>query len=336
MSKNALKALITSAIQQPPQDDPPRSLGFSQVLNSASWAKRQGLCGVVFKNCMWILAGWTGTGITFTGNDVWYSANGISWTAANLKAPWSPGYGYQCVVFNKEMWLITGDPVASVWHSSNGVDWILATSNPPFQPRSEYACFVFNNKIWLLGGCKSNSFVGDIRVIGTFTEGTALDKEMNDVWCSSDGANWTLATDNAPWSGRSYANPAVYEGKIWILGGSNNPGRGTVTHFNDVWSSLDGVNWNQVLPNASWQPGYQGSSFIHRNSLCITAASVAGNGNDQIWATADGVNWSLLVDNPGWAGRMRMLCLPFRGKIWLLGGYDIGCQEGYNDVWCSD
>ena len=54
------------------------------------------------------------------------------------------------------------------------------------------------------------------------------------------GADWTRATQEAPWEGRGEHASAVHDGKIWIMGGG---GHG---YTNDVWSSSDGVNWTRA------------------------------------------------------------------------------------------
>ena len=271
---------------------------MSLVQPSAAWSKRSGFPGAVFNNLMWIAGGYTGN--PFYANDVWYSSDGISWTAATPSAAWSSRYDLQCVVFNNELWVIGGTPSSDVWHSANGISWTLATSAPPWQKRSGHSCVVFDNKIWLIGG---------------YQESAGYNGDMNDVWSSPDGANWTLANGTPSWSARSYPKAIAYNGKMWILGGSHNPGTGSVTSFNDVWSSTDGTNWTLVLANAPWQSGYQGASFVYDNKLCVTASSVSGNGNDQIWSTTDGANWTLMNGCPGWAGRMRMACMVYNSKM---------------------
>jgi hypothetical protein len=59
-------------------------------------------------------------------------------------------------------------------------------------------------------------------VLGGFVAG--------DVWSSSDGAQWTQTTALAPWiaaySARWGHTSAVFNNKIWVMGGNLN---------NDVW-----------------------------------------------------------------------------------------------------
>ena len=47
---------------------------------------------------------------------------------------------------------------------------------------------------------------------------------------STDGLQWETAIGNPPFSKRGGHGQVVYDGKLWIIGGSEN-----VTCSNDVW-----------------------------------------------------------------------------------------------------
>jgi hypothetical protein len=70
---------------------------------------------------------------------------------------------------------------------------------------------VFDGKMWVLGGDR-------------IFEGPSI--AYNDVWCSSDGVNWTESDNNADWSARGGHASVVHDGKMWVLGGGDK---------NDVW-----------------------------------------------------------------------------------------------------
>jgi len=52
----------------------------------------------------------------------------------------------------------------------------------------------------------------------------------NETWWSSDGATWTLASIYTGWSKRSEHTTAVFDDKLWILGGATSNG-----YVNDTW-----------------------------------------------------------------------------------------------------
>ncbi len=50
--------------------------------------------------------------------------------------------------------------------------------------------------------------------------GSGSGKNLNDVWYSTDGINWTEATASAAWSARNDHVVLAYDDKMWVMGGS--------------------------------------------------------------------------------------------------------------------
>ena len=187
---------------------------------------------------MWILGGWFSS-FEPCPRDVWRSRDGRNWTRVQQAAPWKHGDLPMTLVFGDRMWLMGGwfngllpgcSASSEVWSSSDGLSWKQVTACAGWSPRLAAGAIVFQDKMWILGGIE-NYFLGD---------DTSL---RNDVWCSSDGETWELATEQAGWSPRAF-HQAVGGGKMWVLGGGNY----VPNHFalNDVWCSEDGVEWTQV------------------------------------------------------------------------------------------
>jgi hypothetical protein len=77
----------------------------------------------------------------------------------------------------------------------------------------------------------------------------------NDVWSSSDGANWTCHTEHAAFRRRHYHEVLAWDDKLWVLEGYNGhpdrypeeppdvalPAVGDEGNRNDVWFSEDGA-----------------------------------------------------------------------------------------------
>jgi hypothetical protein len=61
----------------------------------------------------------------------------------------------------------------SVTNIDRGNNWVQATASAAWSPRIRLTSLIFDNKMWVIGGYN------------------------NDVWYSTDGANWTLATASA-------------------------------------------------------------------------------------------------------------------------------------------
>jgi hypothetical protein len=68
-------------------------------------------------------------------------------------------------------------------------------------------------------------------VIGGY--GTTQPYPRNDVWYSTNGATWTQATAAAAFTARFKHDSAVFNNKIWVIGGTDN----SSNNLNDVWYS---------------------------------------------------------------------------------------------------
>ncbi len=169
---------------------------------------------------------------------------------------------YGAVVFNNKIWLMGGfdgkNYYHDVWNSQDAVHWTRIAERTAWSPRIIGAAAVFKNRIWIIGG----------NVIdGTPTDGRA----ETEVWSSSDGINWTRATDRMArlWG----TSPVVYEGKLWLVG-ANRDG----DFSRAVLSTEDGVTWREET--ALWTPRGGVATWVFDNKLYMTGGkfSVKENG----------------------------------------------------------
>jgi N-acetylneuraminic acid mutarotase len=113
-----------------------------------------GHTAVVFGNKLWIIGG-NGK------NDVWYSTDGASWSAATDSAGFLPREGHAAAVFNNQLWVIGGkgsDTTSfnDAWYSIDGTAWQEASAFCGFSPRFSPGAAVFLNKLWIIGGVYFN------------------------------------------------------------------------------------------------------------------------------------------------------------------------------------
>jgi hypothetical protein len=184
----------------------------------------------------------------------------------------------------------------------------LVTNAAAFGTRQDHATVVFNDRLWVIGG--HNGFV-----------------YKNDVWYSSDGANWTQATPNAGFSIRSNHASVVYDDKIWVIGG----GLGS-TDYNDVWYSNDGVTWTQATINAAFSKRSNLESVVFEDKMWV----IGGHGDDwyrDVWNSTDGENWTQATGDVGYVDRIGFGAVVFDQKFWITGGGNPGGY--YNEVWSS-
>lgn len=292
------------------------------------WRVRDGNTTTWFPatNKFWMLGGWNGMrvpdgfsiddpDITYppqnTTSEVWSSPNGIEWT---LELPhgntaFERRHVHNAMIFQDRLWMIGGDSHQGYYNhdvvtSANGIDWEVVlgpgTTRPPWSERSLQFSGVFAGKLWTGGGQDTLGLQDD----WTY---------HNDLWSSPDGRNWTQVlsddpTDTTRWSGRGSLEGLVeFHGRMWLVGGARYRDDGApVTHFREVWSSADGLTWQQHAT-----PPWVGKSWpcvvVWDDKLWMMFGYTlgdpangwsAGNSNE-VWYSSDGESWtSLPIDSP--------------------------------------
>ena len=177
--------------------------------------------------------------------------------------------------------------------------------------RSGHQALVFKNRLWVLGGA----------AIGN-------NNQLSDVWYSSNGTNWTMATASAGWGARSGHRALVFKNRMWVLGGfeGNN-------QKSDVWDSTNGADWRQVTSDEAWH-SYSGNSVVYNNKIWIIDNNHF-NGKLSIWDSTNGADWHQVTSNTAFPTRLGRSAVVFDGKMWVLGGKDQGIIDHQNDVWYS-
>lgn len=292
---------------------------------NAAWQARDSQGELVYKNKLWILGGWFNSKEA-PPRDVWNSADGKDWKLVNRNAPWIHSDLPMSVTFKNKMWMMGGwyngrldghSAGNAVWSSTDGTNWKSETERAPWSARAAGALVEFKGQMWLLGGTE-NYYFGDQKSL------------KNDVWSSSDGKNWKLATSAAPWPPRAYHQAAVLNGRIYVFGGGNYVPE--YMAFNDVWSSEDGINWIQETAAAPWHERIWFSSVVYRNRIWI----LGGWSNNpyknwaDVWYSEDGKNWQPYETPGSWQGRHEPSAFVFKDKIWIAGGM---VPPLTNDVW---
>lgn len=287
-----------------------------QVTDKAPWQARDSQGEVVYKDQLWILGGWFDS-YAAPPRDVWSSRDGKSWTLVTREAPWKHSDLPMAIVFDQRMWLMGGwyngrlpghEATSAVWSSDDGATWEQATAKAAWSPRIAAAAVTFKGKMWILGGTEDYYF-GDEKSL------------KNDVWSTSDGKTWTLATAAAGWSPRAYHQAVVLGEKIYVVGGGNYvPG---YEARNDVWSSSDGAKWQLVTDKALWHPRLWFSSVVYRDRMWILGGwsnNPSQNWGD-VWYSKDGQNWKQLHSQVIWKERHEHSTFVLQDKIWVAGGH---------------
>lgn len=244
----------------------------------------------------------------------------FTWTELSKKADWPNRLDHSSVWYNNRLWLMGGyNPGISsgdtyledVWSSEDGESWELVNESAPWLGRRGHASVVFDDgsgeAIYIIGGFVVN-------------EENGYREYRNDVWRSTNGADWTQIKERSEveldslydWFPRfNHACVVSNQGGtdyIYLIGGytmlENHNARYAPKYFNDVWRSVDGISWER-LPNNDFgirsehaatvdpatgriylQGGRHG--VIFQDSLNSTHPHPEWH---WLWSSDDGINW---------------------------------------------
>ena len=310
-----------------------------KVVLPAEFAPRDGAGALSFKGRMWLIGGWnpdSGQRKFFPricNNEVWSSADGKSWQLErpntygagefDSKADWEGRHTAGYAVYREKMWIIGGDCnqkhyQMDVWNSSDGRKWELVAPEVPWGKRALHYTAVHNDKIWVMGGQTMPGFAGE------------PERFYRDIWTTTDGKNWSEVKPGEPaWRPRGMiGGSAVHNGRIWILGGGtyDTPTTPKRKYYNDVWSSADGVTWNQHLEKAPWPARQYHDVAVWDNRLWVMEGFSGANRND-VWYSADGEHWFEVPATP-WLARHAASAFVHNGHLWMVAGNNM-----QSDVW---
>lgn len=279
---------------------------WERLVEHAPFSLRDTAEGVVFRDKLWLSNGYvTGGGVV---RDLWNSADGLTWTEVLHETPYD-AYA-EMAVYEGKLWAVK----QSVWNSSDGVTWTRVLDQTPFGVRGYGELVAFDGKLWQLGSgtdvwwttdgltwtCAVQeapygkryapvvaAFGGKLWVVGGAIEAESNPPEKhykqyttyNDVWCSSDGVNWTRVLEHAPWEQRQWCVGQVYGGYLFILGGFSN--RRSV-NFDDVWYTADGVTWQELKTEHKFTPRHEITTYDYQGRLWAVAGNMWPLMND-VW-----------------------------------------------------
>jgi hypothetical protein len=299
-----------------------------KVTDKAGWQARDSSGEVVFKDQLWLLGGWFDS-YSAPPRDVWSSPDGKTWKLVTKAAPWKHSDLPMALVFQERMWFMGGwfngrlpghGPSNEVWSSTDGEKWEQATRAAGWSPRLAAGVVVFKGRMWVLGGIE-NYFFGDEKSL------------KSDVWSSADGKEWTQETANVPWSPRAYHAALVHDGKIWVFGGGNYLPKYHAR--NDIWCSVDGKKWEQVVEKAPWPPRIWFSSVVYRDRMWVLGgwSNTPSQNWGDVWYSRDGRTWAQLKSKVIWKERHEHSAYVFKDRIWVAGGH---ARPLNSEVWSLD
>lgn len=158
---------------------------------------------------------------------------------------------------------------------------------------------------------------------------------MSVIYATKDGRSWLPIQSTIPWQTRSQAAGAVFQDKMWIMGGMGTSGG--IRH--DVWSSPDGRSWTEATSSAEWVARRAFGCFVLDEQMFIVGGfDESGNALSDVWKTDDGVAWTEVKSNAFSVGRGAFGTVVTDAGVWVLAGMlvkDISPGVPTNEVWYS-
>ena len=217
--------------------------------------------------------------------NVWASADGTEWALMTTGAVFARENS-GLASFNGRLWMIggwNGSRLRDVWSSADGRVWTAATLTAAFDGRDNFGLVSLGGTLWLAGG-----FAGPP---------TGAGSTRNDVWYSTNGAEWTAAGTGAKFQVRSQFPLVAHDDKLWVLGGlgaGSNP-------LEDVWHSTDGAVWTPVSVSVGYANAgagvYAHAAVSYGGKLWVTGGQDGGSDSQGrsafsgVWSSTDGVSW---------------------------------------------
>ena len=132
---------------------------WTRVTETAPWPARGMIGGsAVLDGRIWLLGGGTydtpGRPQRSFRNDVWSTADGVSWERHLEAAPWEPRQYHDVAAFDGRLWVMEGWNQSNrrdVWHSADGVTW-EKLPDTPWAPRHAASVFVHDDALWMVAG----------------------------------------------------------------------------------------------------------------------------------------------------------------------------------------
>ena len=142
-------------------------------------------------------------------------------------------------------------------------------------------------------------------------------KQITIPYCKGDCSWISVGTTNA-WSGQNQgAALAVYNDKLWVLGGDTGGG-----YPKDVWYTDNGSTWTRATNNAGWSGRGWHDVLVFENKMWLFAGISSFINGQDAWYSSDGENWTEASSNAGYSnsgGKQNFII--FNNKLWKVGGH---------------
>lgn len=207
----------------------------------------------------------------------------------------------------------------------SGPDWVRVTEAAGWKARDSQGEVAYRDRLWIFGGW-FNSYEAPPR----------------DVWSSPDGKSWQLVEKQAPWIHSDLSMSVVFNDRMWFMGGWYNGRLEGHSASNQVWSSTDGVKWDQATDKAAWTPRIASALVVFKGKMWLLGGTenyyFGDNSSlkNDVWFSEDGKTWTLATADAGWSPRAYHQAAVLNDRIYVFGGGNyVPEYQAVNDVWSS-
>ncbi|BAU54024.1 hypothetical protein [Mucilaginibacter gotjawali] len=227
----------------------------------APWQDRKGCAVCVFNDKMWLMGGEKQSSCL---NDVWSSADGITWIPESNAAHWPARKDFGCYTMpgTGKMYIVGGADNGGnffndLWSTADGTNWTLESNNAFSTGRSGMAIAAPGPTAFAVGGTTSNG-------------------NVNETYSSSDGKTWNKMGTPA-WAARTDAKASINISGLYFGYGTNNN-----ASFYDLFT----LNGTGCYLNPLSQPASNVSPFLldYQEALWLVGGSQGSALNQNIWS----------------------------------------------------
>jgi hypothetical protein len=249
--------------------------------------------------------------VVFHPDGTWSSGDGKSWTKlplgnaidnlAFLDYVLFKGAVYGLGNFKGNIERSTFRP--EIYRTRDLRSWEVISRKSNLPQRFFYHPFVFQDKIWIIGGADKNT-------------------GYSDIWNSPDGIVWTKQKDNLPFGKRSNSQIVEFNGTLYLLN-------------NDVWTSKNGLDWQQLTPEiVKGEQLFGYSAVVFDGKIWLLGCNRNGLFSSQVLVSSDGKNW--VGQEAPWSPRGAIAASVFNDAIYMTGGKYGGTPNQPNFIYSND
>ena len=239
---------------------------------------------------------------------MWLPTAGDVWSKHSLSAA-VPGASVTAMVpFKNRLWAL-GDEM-QLWTSADGIEWTEEThTTPAVSPAAQM--LARSGRLILIAGWQYPA-----------------PNYYRQVWQSTDGKNWSLLTNAAPFSATNLNQVVDLNGKSLVFAASDADGTTP-----EVWSSSDGASWTRVLADAPYAPRLGYRVIVHNNLAHANAGETSLSSStfaSDAWSSPDGAVWTYVPSDDTLPKQTFGPGVSIGGEMRLYPG-----SFSLHDVWCS-